>query len=188
MGKKFDPDDAARLESPERAASMPPERTLRRLGVRRGMTFADVGAGTGFFTLAAADLVGPEGRVYALDVEGRMLAKLRAKGPPPWVETALCGEGRLPLPDGTADFAFSCFVFHEAADPEGFLREMGRVAKRRAPVVVLEWAKRRQPEGPPFAERIHHHELERMVLCAGLAFRRLEFFNPSQYAVWAFRR
>jgi len=189
MAHKFDPERAhAVLESAERRRAMPPEGTLRSLGLRRGMTFVDAGAGTGYFTLPAAGLVGPQGHVYALDVEERMLALLRAKEPPPWVEVLACGESRFPVPEGAADLTLACFVLHEVADPVAFLRELGRVTRRRAPLCVLEWTKRRQPEGPPFGERLHHHRAEALVLEAGLCFQKLEFLNPSQYAVTAFRK
>lgn len=188
MAHKFDPNKVHRLEKPERYRSMPPERTLRALGLKRGMTFVDVGAGTGFFSLPAASLVGPEGRVHALDLEPAMLKLLKEKNPPAWLEAARCEESRLPLPDGVADLAFTCFVLHEARDPVAFLREMGRVAKPYSPVVVLEWAKRRQEEGPPFEDRLHHHRTEELMLEAGLCFKRLEFFNPSQYAATGFRK
>jgi ubiquinone/menaquinone biosynthesis C-methylase UbiE len=188
MPERFDPENHETLESPERRRALSPERFLRHLGLKRGMVFADVGAGTGYFSLPAAELVGPEGKVYALDVEPRMLEKLRAKAPPAWLESLTCQPGRLPLPDSCADLAFACFVLHEVEDPVAFLREMGRVAKPRAPIAVMEWARRRQPEGPPFGERIHHHRAEAFFLEAGLCFRSLEFLNPSWYLVAAFRK
>lgn len=188
MAQKFAPQDAPVLESPERRAAMPPERTLRHVGLQRGMTFLDAGAGTGYFALPAAELVGPSGKVLALDVQPEMLARLREKRPPPWVELHLSEESRFPLADGVADLAFACFVLHEVHDPVAFLQELGRVARRRARIVVLEWARRRQREGPPFEERLHHHRTEALVLEAGLAFRSVEFLNPSQYVVTAFRK
>lgn len=188
MVHKFDPEHVERLESQERYRSMPPERILRALGLKRGMTFVDVGAGTGYFSLPAADLVGPDGKVYALDVEPVMLKHIRAKKPPKWLKAVLCDESRLPVPDGVADLCFTCFVLHEAHDPVAFLREMARVAQPYAPVVVLEWAKRKQPEGPPFKDRLHHHKTEALMLEAGLCFQRLEFYNPSQYAAVGFKK
>ena len=188
MPELFDPTDVARLENPERSAAFHPERLLRKMGLRRGMRFADVGAGSGFLALPAARLVGPEGRVYALDAQEAMLGHLRAKRPPPWVEPMLCRERKLPLADGAADLTFACFVLHEVEEPVPFLSEMARVTRRRSPVIVMEWAKRRQAEGPPFAERLHHHRVEAMVLEAGLCFRGLEFLNPSWYLVSAFRK
>lgn len=188
MPELFDARKVATLESPARVAALHPERLLRKIGLRRGMRFADIGAGSGFFALPAARLVGSEGRVFALDAQETMLALLRAKEPPPWLETALVPDGRLPLPDASADLSLACFVLHEVPDPVGFLREVGRITRRRQPVVVMEWARRRQPEGPPFAERLHHHRVEATALDAGLCFRAIEFLNPSWYVVTAFRK
>ena len=62
-GHKFDPARRGYLDSPARRAYLDPEGTLRAFGLREGMIMADVGAGTGFFALPAARLVGPRGRV-----------------------------------------------------------------------------------------------------------------------------
>jgi ubiquinone/menaquinone biosynthesis C-methylase UbiE len=147
-----------------------------------------VGAGAGFFSLPAATIVGSSGRVLALDVSKDMLEHLRAKEPPPWVETRTCGEASLPLRDGVADLVLSCFVLHETHEPVAFLKELGRVARPRSPVVIMEWSKIRQAEGPPFDHRLHHHEVEALLLEAGLCFRGVEFYNPSQYFAYAFRK
>lgn len=189
MARKFDPDKAIEiLESPARRASMDPERLLRSVGVLRGMTLVDVGAGSGFFALPAAALVGPEGKVFALDMVPAMLSQLVGKNPPAWLEPLQCEEASLPLPDSCADLVFCCFVLHEAAHPTALLREMARVAKPRCAVVLLEWFPRKQVEGPPLEDRIHHHRMESLVRSSGLAFRGVEFLNPSQYVVRAFRR
>lgn len=188
MAHKFDPRHVGTLESEERRRAMPAEATLRRLGLRRGMTFVDAGAGTGYFAMAAAELVGPEGKVYAIDVEPAMLEAIVAKKPPKWLVPVKCGETRFPIPDAVADLTLACFVLHETDEPAAFLKELGRVSKPYAPIRILEWTRRKQPEGPPFRDRLHHHRVEALVLEAGLCFQSLEFFNPSQYAVTAFRK
>ena len=188
MSKKFDPAEVGRLESRERHRAMPPAKILRKIGLKRGMTFADVGAGTGFFSLPASRIVGPSGRVLSLDVSEEMLEHLRAKAPPAWVEAKACGEACLPLADGVADLVLSCFVLHETQEPVSFLRELGRVNRPRSPIVVMEWSKIRQEEGPPFEHRLHHHDVEALILEAGLCFRGVEFYNPSQYFAYAFRK
>ncbi len=185
---KFDPGKVDRLESRERYEAMPPERLLRRLGLKRGMVFVDVGAGSGFFSLPASGLVGPEGRVHALDVEPVMLDHLKAKDPPGWLERHVMEDGAIPLADSSADFVFSCFVLHETPDPVRFIREMGRVAKSYAPVIIVDWAKVEQEEGPPFEIRNHHHDVESFFLEAGLCYRSTELYNPSQYVVTGFRK
>ena len=187
MAHKFDPSHLDRLENPDRYRTMPPEKILRELGLGPGMTFVDVGAGSGFFSLPAAELVGPEGVVYALDLVPEMLEHLRSRRPPPWLKTLPSEESRLPLADGIADFTLACFVLHETEAPVDFLKEMGRVTKPGAPVVLIDWAKMRQDDGPPYEHRIHHHRAEELALEAGLRFQKAEMITPSHYALTVLR-
>ena len=67
---RFSPERADRLETPERYALLQPRETLLRFGLGAGMTIVDVGAGTGFFTRPAAEIVGPAGRAVAVNTKG----------------------------------------------------------------------------------------------------------------------
>ncbi|MEJ2368826.1 MAG: methyltransferase domain-containing protein [Acidobacteriota bacterium] len=188
MAYKFDPHKAYRLEDPARYALIQPERTLRALGLKRGDIFADVGAGAGFFAFPGARLVGPEGKVFALDVEKEMLEYLGSKNPPAWVNMVLCQDGELPIPDNEADLTLSSLVLHETDKPVEFIREMGRITKPRKPVVLIDWAKKEEPDGPPLPHRLHHHEAEDLVMQAGLALRTVEFISPSHYMLSCWKR
>ena len=64
------------LERTERVEEEAPGKALDVLGVRTGSTVADVGAGSGYFTVRLSDRVGPTGQVYAVDLQPRMLAIL----------------------------------------------------------------------------------------------------------------
>ena len=68
MGRKFDPAIKDSLLSEERAQRFDRYEFLRSIGVDKGKTVADLGCGPGFFTLPLAELVGPTGQVYAVDV------------------------------------------------------------------------------------------------------------------------
>ncbi|MGC8763449.1 MAG: class I SAM-dependent methyltransferase [Acidobacteriota bacterium] len=186
MAHRFDPANVHKLESEERRR-LPPQEILQRVGLGEGMVFADVGAGAGFFTLPAAGLVGASGKVYALDVSEEMLAHLRAKTLPPQVEVLLCGEESLPLPGACCDLVFSAFVLHEVPRPAAFLRELGRVAKPRAAVVVLDWRPIEEEEGPPLEERIAPEKAEGLFAAAGLSIGGTESVGGSFYLVRGFR-
>lgn len=54
-----------------------PQKNVAVLGVEHGMKVVDLGAGSGFYTMESARLVGPQGRVYAVDVQQDMLAKIK---------------------------------------------------------------------------------------------------------------
>src|SRR5579864_5853925 len=65
------------LVRPEREAEEAPDAALDAIGIPRGGTVADVGAGVGYFTWRLAERVGPPGRVFANDIQPTMLEKLR---------------------------------------------------------------------------------------------------------------
>ena len=67
------------LERSEREIEELPETALEKIGIRRGQTVADVGAGSGYFTVRLARRVGVEGKVYAVDVQPEMLAIIRKR-------------------------------------------------------------------------------------------------------------
>ena len=157
---KFSPSNAHRLEHDDRYALIPPSETLKRLGLGKDMTVADIGAGTGFFTRAASDIVGEKGKVYALDMSEEMLEYLKEKGVSPNVEVLLSGEYRLPLPDESVDFAFVAFVLHETPDRNGFLQEIQRVMRKSGRIAIVEWKKHEEEHGLPASERLDQVELE----------------------------
>ncbi len=110
--------------------------------VTPGMTVLEPGPGMGFFTLELARLVGPAGRVVAVDVQERMLAALRRRaervGVASQVETRLATETRLGIDDlaGGVDFALAFAMVHELPDPMLFFREV-RMALRPTGTMLL---------------------------------------------------
>src|SRR4029453_17304742 len=67
------------LERSEREIEEMPETALDKIGVKEGMTVADVGAGVGYFTVRLGQRVGPKGKVYAVDVQPEMLSILKQR-------------------------------------------------------------------------------------------------------------
>ena len=65
------------LDRHEREMEEHPDQALDAIGIKPGMVVADVGAGTGYFTLRMARRVGPSGKVYANDIQPEMLRMLR---------------------------------------------------------------------------------------------------------------
>jgi ubiquinone/menaquinone biosynthesis C-methylase UbiE len=116
------------LASPLRRLFEKPERILRP-HVREGDTVLDLGCAMGFFTLPLAKLVGPRGRVVALDVQEGMIRslrrKLRRRRLESVVEARICRGDGLGLEDleGAADVALAWHVVHEVRDRAGFFRE-----------------------------------------------------------------
>lgn len=179
---KFDPDRRARLEDPDRLRLLPARDLLIRAGLRPEMSVADVGCGPGVFALPAAEIVGPAGRVYAIDISPQMLQAVREKARDAGlhnIETVLAEESAVPLPDATAQFALLAFVLHEAVRPGTFTREVARLLAPRGRLLLLEWKKEEMPVGPPVRDRLMPEESERWLAEAGL--RILERFDPNAY-------
>lgn len=179
---KFDPTHMDRLVSPERYRWQNPEEVLDALGLAPGMVLADVGAGPGFYTLPAAARVGPGGKVYALDIEPKMLERLSARAAAEGVtnvEAVVSQEDRLPLPDGAVDAVLAANVLHEVPARAKLLREIARVLRPGGALAVVEWRKEEMEKGPPFAERLTYRQVARALRGAG--FHAIERFEVGPY-------
>jgi ubiquinone/menaquinone biosynthesis C-methylase UbiE len=135
---------AAWLERPEREREEAPSRAIAALSLRPGQAVADVGAGSGYYTLLLADAVGPGGRVYATDIQPEMLALIRKKidaKPVGNVELLLGTESEARLPAAAIDLALMVDVYHELAQPQAFLRSLKDALKPDGRLVLIEFRK-----------------------------------------------
>ena len=99
-------------------------RLLEALGVRRGQTVCDLGCGNGFYTLELAKLVGPEGTVWASDIQLEMLRMLAKNAEEAGMRNirAVLGTPVDPrLPRGAIDLVLCVDVYHEFSHPEAML-------------------------------------------------------------------
>lgn len=114
------------FDNPLRRFLHDPETILAGL-VPRGGTVLDIGCGMGYFTLALARMVGPEGRVIAVDLQEQMLRRVRKRAAreslSSRIEPHLCGPESLGV-SVAADFILAFWVVHEAGDRRAFLREV----------------------------------------------------------------
>jgi len=108
---------------------------LRRCGLREGMSLLDVAAGTGLVTVAGVELVGPTGRVIALDPSPGMLAELCKKVT---VETIEGFAEAIPLPDGQIDFVSMGYALRHVGNLDQAFSEYLRVLKPGGKVCLME--------------------------------------------------
>lgn len=131
------------LANPLRRLLQDPHKVLAPY-IREGMTVLEPGPGMGFFTLELARLVGPSGRVVAVDIQPRMLDALRRRaaraGLLQRIDIRLTSPGTLGLADlaGAVDFTPAFAVVHELPAVEPFFAEIAKASKPGAGLLVAE--------------------------------------------------
>jgi len=174
------------LERESRAHEERPELLLRELALAPGMTVADIGAGTGYYTWQLAKQVGPGGRVYAVDVQPEMINMLdsqMAKRGVRNVVSVLGSETTVKLPPASVDLAIMVDVYHELAYPAEVLDSIVNALKPGGRVVFVEY----RAEDPAVAIKPLHKMSERQVrreaTAHGLKWERSIKSLPIQHAI-----
>jgi ubiquinone/menaquinone biosynthesis C-methylase UbiE len=135
---------ASWLDRPEREAEEAPSRAIRALKIEPGQTIADIGAGSGYYSLLLSKAVGPQGRVFATDIQPEMLAIVKSKIDAQAignVQLVLGTETETKLPDSSVDLGIMVDVYHELQQPQLFLRSVKRALKPGGRLVLVEFRK-----------------------------------------------
>ena len=174
------------LERAERDSLEQPDKVLDTIGIIPGSTVADIGAGTGYYSLRLAKRVGPHGRVLATDIQPEMLSLLQAnmkKAGLTNIETILATPTDAKLPVGQLDLALLVDVYHELANPEETMTQVHQALKPDGRLVLIEY----RGEDPTVPIKPEHKmtlarvraEIEPM----GFRFRRVFDFLPRQHLI-----
>lgn len=172
------------LYSDERKRWQDPLAISKAIGVKEGMTVADLGCGPGFFTLPLASLVGATGLVYAVDAHPKMLEHLRANiGMSATLRKTIrpirATVSKTGIPSLTVDVALFANVLHDVDDKEAFLAEVKRICRPGAAIVDIDWKKARTDAGPPFEIRLTEAESRRILSGSGL--KVVSTIDPGPY-------
>ena len=137
------------LENPDRVAALQVDRVVAALGILPGMRIADLGAGTGLFTIPLAKASGPTGRVYAIDVDPGLLTIVNDKARAaslPTIQTVVAGdvEPRIPEP---VDLIFICDTMHHLPNQGEYVKQLGKLLRPGGRVVVIDFSDGNWPAG-----------------------------------------
>jgi arsenite methyltransferase len=184
-GRLFSPKDLGLLEAPDRDFWQRPDQIMDALGVADASMVADVGAGAGWFTVRLARRVGPNGVVYAQDVQQEMLAAItrRVRGEGLTNVRPVLGKGSDPhLPRGKLDAILMVGVYHEIDDRVTMLQNLAAALKPQGRLGVVEFRLNGGGgPGPPLEERVDPQIVVRDAAKAGLRLLSEESFLPYQY-------
>lgn len=132
------------------------------MGVRPGATVADIGAGDGFFTNRLARAVGPDGRVFAVDIDEKALERLRKRLDDDGIRNVAIVKGAPDdpkLPEGELDAALIINAYHEMEQHQSVLSALRRALKPEGRLVIVEPV-RDTRRGRPRADQVRDHEID----------------------------
>ena len=174
QGRLFSPTDLGLLESPDRAAWQKPDLVMDALKIAYGDTVADIGAGSGFFTVRLARRVGDSGVVYAEDIQQPMLESIKRRVNREGLRNVVTLRGTdtdANLPRGTLDAVLVVDVYQEveAADSRvRFLRHLADSLKPDGRIGIVNYKPGEGGPGPEPQRRLARSVVETEVQAAGL--------------------
>ena len=149
MNKKFtDPNVdiqqfVKRFENDSRDIYVKRQDITRAVGLRPGDAVADIGAGTGLFSLLFAEQVAPKGTVYAVDIGPAFVKYIaeqaKQRGHERVVKTVLNTPDSAELPPGSIDVAFLCDTYHHFEHPEKMLASIHRALRPGGRLVIIDF-------------------------------------------------
>jgi ubiquinone/menaquinone biosynthesis C-methylase UbiE len=180
----FPPEDLGILESPDRDEWQQPDRIMDSLGIAEASRVADLGAGGGWFTVRLASRVGPNGVVFAQDVQGPMLDSIRRRVANQGLTNVqfILGTNDDPrLPTGL-DAVLVVDTYPQFTQPVEILRRVAASLKPTGRLGIVDFRKDGVGgPGPSLDERVDQAVIARDARDAGLRLIREETFLRYQY-------
>ena len=165
----FDPKNIQRLESKERKAQQEPEKIIQLLGITSSDIVADLGCGSGYFSIPLSQKVD---LIYAIDIQQEMLDYLKVKIDEhnlSNIKLLLSKDPNLiPLENETVDFLLTVNTLHEFQDKDKMVNEIKRVLKPKAKAGIIDFKKVESVSGPPLSVRISQDKAISMFEKQGL--------------------
>jgi ubiquinone/menaquinone biosynthesis C-methylase UbiE len=173
---------------PERRRWQDPEKILAEIGLRPGMVFVDLGCGNGYFALPAARMIGPEGKVVAVDIDEGAIGRLRHQATEEGLEQ-ISAEVRAAeetvVCEGCVDFVFFGINLHDFADPAQVIRNGKRMLRPSGWLVDLDWKAEPMQFGPPLERRFSVAKARQLIESAGFHVSSVAEAGPYHYLIIA---
>jgi len=179
----FRPEDLSELEGPDRDEWQQPGKIMDVLGVGDASVVVDLGAGSGWFTIRLANRVGPNGLVYAEDIQKPMIQAIKVRLDRLGLKNVMTVLGtatdpHLPKP---VDAVLICDAYHEMEQPVALLTNVAKSLTPMARIGIVDFTKDGGGPGPAMEERVDPDRVIRDAQAAGLVLRSRETFLKNQY-------
>jgi ubiquinone/menaquinone biosynthesis C-methylase UbiE len=172
------------LEAPDRDLWQRPDQIMDAMGIADASVVADIGAGSGWFTIRLARRVGPQGVVYAEDVQSEMINAITRRVQKEGLTNvrAVRGQNSDPrLPAGSLDAVLVVDAYHEVEDRVTMLANLKRALKPQGRIGVVDFKLDGTGPGPSPEERVSPDVVVKDAAKAGLRLVRQEPFLQFQY-------
>ena len=183
-GRLFPPENLGLLEAPDRDIWQRPDQIMDAMAIAEASIVGDVGAGAGWFTIRLARRVGPNGMVYAEDVQSEALTaisrRVTAEGLTN-VKPVLGQAGDPRLPAGRLHAVLIVDAYHEAEDRVALLGNLAKSLRPDGRIGVVDFRLEGGGPGPPTEERVSPETVVDDARRAGLRLLSEEKFLPFQY-------
>ena len=185
----FPPQDLGLLSAPDRDEWNKPDLIMDALGIADGAVVADLGAGGGWFTIRLARRVGPNGLVYALDIQPQMIEAINRRVQQEGlanVRTVLGTDTDPRLPSGL-DAVLIVDAYREMDEPSrpdvirALLQNVERALKPQGRLGVVDFLPGHGGPGPAADDRVAPETVVASVQSAGLVLQARETVPPFQY-------
>jgi predicted methyltransferase len=184
-GRLFAPQDLGMLEGPDREAWQRPDQVMDALGIGDGSVVADLGAGGGWFTIRLARRVGPNGIVYAEDIQPQMIEAIQRRVSREGlqnVSTVLGSADNPTLPEDRLDAALMVDSYHEVEDTHALLMNIRRALKPGGRLGIIGFRNDGGGgPGPARDVRVPPTQVIAAAEAAGLRFAGQDTSLPYQY-------
>ena len=162
-----------------------PTSVVKKLGIMPGMTIADIGSGTGEYSIALAKATGHPGRIYAIDVQKDMLAMVKKKATQEGIGTIevvwgdIEKQGGAGLADNSVDISLLANTLFQLEDKKGAVQEVIRITKPNGKIVIVDWMDSFGGLGPKKADVVSSEVAEDLFKDTG--FGKVSEFDAGDH-------
>ncbi len=179
----FRPDDIGILEAPDRDMWQKPDEIMDVLNIADGSVVADVGAGAGWFTVRLARRVGPNGLVFAQDIQQPMLDAIAYRVSREGLDNVerVLGTAEDPGLPADLDAVLIVDVYAEVEDPVALLTDVAAALTPQGRLGIVDFTRDGGGPGPELELRVEAEQVIRDAQAAGLTLLSHETFLTYQF-------
>ncbi len=183
IARMMDTTAAEHLDRPAREVQEMPRLVLEALPLTPASVVADIGAGTGYFTLRIAERV-PDGQVFAVDIQEALLAQVHARATAAGLTHVTPVQGAVDdprLPTDSIDVALIVDAYNEFSHPREMMQAIRRALRPGGQLVVVEFRGEDETVPLPDLHRMTEAQLRRELEAVGFRWRETRDMLPQQH-------